>query len=139
MEKTLAIIKPDGVAHGLIGEVIKRIEDEGLNIIALKMGHLTKQEAEGFYATHKDKVFFGDLITFTCSGPIVAMVLEGVNAISRWRWLMGATNSAEAKVGSIRGDLGNKEVIRCNVIHGSDSKESAAAEINYFFGGERHV
>ncbi len=139
MERTLSIIKPDGVARGLIGEVIKRIEAEHISIVRINMIHLTKIQAEEFYAVHKDSVHFDELTTFTASGPVVVMILEGLDVISRWRSMIGATDSADASPGTIRGDLGNKEVIRCNVVHGSDSKESATVEINYFFEGERHV
>ena len=133
MEKTLAMIKPDGVARGLIGEVIKRIEAEHINIVDIKMAHLTKEQAEEFYAVHKNSMHFDGLTTFTASGPVVVMVLEELDVIPRWRSLIGATDSAKALPGTIRGDLGNKEVIRRNVVHGSDSPETAATEIKYFF------
>ena len=133
MERTLAIIKPDGVARGLIGEVIKRIEADHLEIIDIKMDILTKQRAKEFYKIHDGKPFFEDLVKFMSSDIIVVMVLGGLNAISRWRALMGATNSAEAKKGTIRGDFGDPNVIRQNVVHGSDSLETAKLEINYFF------
>jgi len=133
MERTLAIIKPDGVARGLIGEVIKRIEADHLEIIDIKVDILTKQRAKEFYKIHDGKPFFEDLVKFMSSDIIVVMVLGGLNAISRWRALMGATNSAEAKKGTIRGDFGDPNVIRQNVVHGSDSLETAKLEINYFF------
>ena len=133
IERTLAIIKPDGVARGLIGEVIKRIEAEHLKIIEMKMLQLSGADAQHFYRVHIDKPFFTDLIQFTCSGPIVVMVLEGLDAVKRWRNLMGATKSDEAKKGTIRGDFGDQNVIRFNVVHGSDSPESAAFEISNFF------
>ena len=133
MEKTLAIIKPDGVARGLIGEVIKRIEKEHLNILDIKMVHLNDPQAQVFYGAHMDKPFFTDLIEFTCSGPIVVMILEGLGAIQRWRALMGVADSSEALPGTIRRDFGDREVIRYNVVHGSDGPEAAKHEINYFF------
>lgn len=133
MERTLAIIKPDGVARSLIGEVIKRIEAEHLNIVAMKMLKMTGGEAQKFYSVHTSQPFFHDLINFTCSGPVIVMVLEGLGAIQRWRNLMGATDSNVAKSGTIRGDLGDKEIIRNNVVHGSDGPSGAQYEINYFF------
>jgi len=136
MERTLAMIKPDGVARGLIGEVIKRIEAEHINIVNIKMTQLTKVQAKEFYAVHKNSRHFEGLTTFTASGPVVAMVLEGLDIIPRWRSLIGATDSSKALPGTIRGDLGNKEVIRENVVHGSDSLDSSATEIKYFFGGD---
>lgn len=131
MERTLSIIKPDGVSRGLIGEVIKRFEKEGIKIAAMKMLHLTKKEAEGFYAVHKEKPFFDSLTDFMSSGPIVVMVLEGENVIQRNRDLMGATNYKEAKPGTIRADFATD--IEKNVVHGSDSPENAQKEIAYFF------
>lgn len=132
MEKTLAMIKPDGVGHGLIGEVIKRIEKGNFSVLAMRMVQLDKEEAEGFYAEHKGKPFFNDLIEFMCSGPIVIMVLERINAVIGWRMLIGVADSAKAHQGSIRANFGNKEIIRCNVVHGSSSLEAAKREINYF-------
>lgn len=131
MERTLSIIKPDGVARGLIGEVIKRFEKEGIRIAAMKMLHMTKEEAEGFYAVHKEKPFFDSLTNFMSSGPIVVMVLEGEDVIQRNRDLMGATNYKEAKPGTIRADFATD--IEKNVVHGSDSPENAEKEIAYFF------
>ena len=131
MERTLSIIKPDGVSRGLIGEVIKRFEKEGIRIAAMKMIHMTKKEAEGFYAVHREKPFFDSLTDFMSSGPIVVMVLEGDNVIQRNRDLMGATNYKEAKPGTIRADFATD--IEKNVVHGSDSPENAKIEIAYFF------
>lgn len=133
MERTLAMIKPDGVARGLIGEIIKRIEKEHLEIKEIKMLQMTEKKAQEFYGVHIDQPFFHDLIVFTCSGPVVVMVLEGLNAISRWRKLMGPTASFMAQSGSIRGDFGDPEIIRYNVVHGSDGQDTAGREINYFF------
>jgi len=131
MERTLSIIKPDGVSRGLIGEVIGRFEKEDIRISAIKMVHLTKKEAEGFYAIHKEKPFFDSLTSFMSSGPIVVMVLEGENVILRNRDLMGATNYKEAKPGTIRADFATD--IEKNIVHGSDSPETAKKEIAYFF------
>ncbi len=131
MERTLSIIKPDGVARGLIGEVIKRFEKEGIKIVAMKMLQMSKKEAEGFYEVHKDKPFFDSLTTFMSSGPIVVMVLEGENVIQKNRDLMGATNYKEAAPGTIRADFATD--IEKNVVHGSDSPENAQKEIAYFF------
>lgn len=131
MERTLSIIKPDGVARNLIGEVIKRLEDSGMNIIAMKMIQMSKKQAEGFYAVHKDRPFFDSVTSFMSSGPAVVMVLEGDDIISRYRNLMGATNPAEAAQGSIREAFGTD--IEKNVVHGSDAPETAAFEIGYFF------
>jgi len=131
MERTLSIIKPDGVRRELIGKIIKRIEKSGLKIIAAKMIHMTPQEAEGFYTVHKEKPFFNSLITFMSSGPCLPMVLEGDNAISRYRDLMGATNYKEAAKGTIRRKFATD--IEKNVVHGSDAQETAAFEISYFF------
>lgn len=131
LERTLSIIKPDGVGKGLIGEIIKRFENNGLKIIAMKMLHLTKKEAEGFYIVHKDKPFYSSLTDFMSSGPIVVMVLEGEDAIRKNREIMGATNPKEAAPGTIRWDFGTE--IEKNIVHGSDSPQSAAFEISYFF------
>lgn len=131
MEKTLSIIKPDGVAKGVIGEVVKRLEANQLKIAAMKMIHMTKTQAEGFYAVHKERPFFGSLTDFMSSGPCVVMVLEGENAISRYRELMGATNYKEAAEGTIRKEFATD--IEKNVVHGSDAPETAAFEIGYFF------
>lgn len=131
MERTLSIVKPDGVARGLVGEVVKRLEANGLKIIALKMIQLSKAQAEGFYEVHRRRPFFGSLTDFMASGPAVVMVLEGDNAIARYRELMGATNYLEAAEGTIRKDFATD--IEQNVVHGSDAPETAAFEIGYFF------
>ncbi len=131
MDKTLSIIKPDAVARGLIGEIVKRIETNGFKIIAMKMLHMTKAQAEGFYAVHVGKPFFESLTDFMSSGPAVMMVLEGQNVIARYRDLMGATNYKEAKEGTIRREFATD--IEKNVVHGSDAPETAAFEISYFF------
>jgi nucleoside-diphosphate kinase len=131
MERTLSIIKPDGVANGVAGEVIKRFEKNGLAIAAMKMIWMTKSQAEGFYAVHKERPFFGSLTEFMSSGPSIVMVLKGENIIAKNRELMGATNFKEAKEGTIRRDFATD--IEKNVVHGSDSKESADFEIGYFF------
>jgi nucleoside-diphosphate kinase len=131
MERTLAIIKPDGVARNLIGEVIKRLEAAKLNIIAMKLIHMTKTQAKGFYDVHRERPFFQSLTDFMCSGPCVVMVLEGDNAISRYRKLMGATNFKDAAKGTIRREFASD--IEKNVVHGSDAPETAAFEIGYFF------
>lgn len=131
MEKTLSIIKPDGVSRGLVGEVIKRFENAGIKIAAIKMLHMSKKQAQGFYSVHKDRPFFDSLTDFMCSGPAVVMVLTGENVISKNRDLMGATNYKEAAAGTIRRDFATD--IEKNVVHGSDSSESAAFEIGYFF------
>lgn len=131
MECTLSIIKPDGVRAGLVGEVIKRFEDAGIRIAAMKMLHMSKEEAKGFYAVHKERPFFESLTDFMSSGPIVAMVLEDERVIEKNRDLMGATNWEEAAEGTIRRDFATD--IEKNVVHGSDSAETAEFEINYFF------
>lgn len=131
MERTLSIIKPDGVSKRLIGEVIKRFEKNDLRIVAMKMMHLSKKEAEGFYAVHRERPFFDSLTGFMSSGPIVVMVLEGRGAIKKNRDLMGATNCKEAKPGTIRHEFAAS--IEQNIVHGSDSPETAATEIAYFF------
>jgi nucleoside-diphosphate kinase len=131
IERTLGIVKPDGVRRGLMGEILKRIEDSGLKVVALKMRHLSRDEAEGFYYVHRGKPFFNDLVTYMTSGPVVLFVLEGENAIERYRRLMGATDPARAEKGTIRSDFG--ESLQCNTVHGSDGVESAKYEISYFF------
>ncbi|MBC2703506.1 nucleoside-diphosphate kinase [Desulfobacula sp.] len=131
MERTLSIIKPDGVAKNLIGEVIKRFETNGIQIAAIKMIRLTKTQAQGFYAVHKERPFFNSLTDFMTSGPIVVMVLEGENVIAKNRELMGATNFEEAEEGTIRKEYATN--IEKNVVHGSDAPETAAFEIGYFF------
>lgn len=131
MERTLVLVKPDAVRRNLVGEVIRRFEGTGLTIRALKMVCLTRREAEGFYQVHRGRPFFASLTQFMSSGPAVAMVLEGPDAIARVRTLMGATDPAEAAAGTIRKDLAAS--IEQNAVHGSDSAESAAYEIPYFF------
>jgi nucleoside-diphosphate kinase len=131
MERTLSIIKPDGVQRGLIGEVVKRLEKNDLKIVAMKMIHMTKEQARGFYAVHRERPFFEGLTDFMSSGPAVVMVLEGENVISRYRELMGATNYKEAAEGTIRREFATD--IEKNVVHGSDAPETAAFEISYFF------
>jgi len=131
MQRTLSIIKPDGVSRKVIGDVIKRLEENNLKIIAMKLIHMTKAQAEGFYAVHRERPFFASLTDFMCSGPAVVMVLEGENAISRYRELMGATNYKDAAPGTIRADFATD--IEKNVVHGSDAPETAAVEIGYFF------
>ena len=131
IEKTLSIIKPDAVGRALSGKINARFEEIGLKIVAQKRLRLTKAQAEGFYAVHSERSFFGDLCEFMCSGPIVVQVLEGESAITRNRDLMGATNPANAEVGTIRKDFG--ESVEANSVHGSDSPETAASEISYFF------
>jgi len=131
MERTLVIVKPDGVKKNLIGEVIKRFEQEGLRVIGLKMLKLSKEQAQGFYQVHKDKPFFDSLTDFMSSGPIVVMVLQGERAIERVREIMGATDPKKAAPGTIRARYADN--IQENIVHGSDSPESAAYEIPYFF------
>ena len=131
MERTLSIIKPDGVAKNIVGEVIKRFETAGIKIAAMKMLRLTKSQAQGFYAVHKERPFFNSLTDFMTSGPIVVMVLEGENVIARNRKIMGATNFKEAEEGTIRREYATD--IEKNVVHGSDAPETAAFEISYFF------
>ncbi len=131
MERTLSIIKPDGVAKGVIGEVIKRFEKAGLKIAAMKMIYLSKKEAEGFYAVHRGKPFYNSLTDFMSSGPCVVMVLEGPQAIAKNRELMGATNPQNAAPGTIRKDFATN--VEQNTVHGSDAPETAAFEIGYFF------
>ena len=131
MERTLSIIKPDAVKRGLIGEVVKRLEQNQLNIVAMKMIHMNKAQAQGFYAVHRERPFFNDLTDFMSSGPAIVMVLEGDNVIARYRELMGATNFEEAAEGTIRREFATD--IEKNVVHGSDAPETAAFEISYFF------
>ena len=132
-ERTLVLIKPDGVERGLIGEVLSRIERKGFRIIALQLRVLERAIAEEHYGEHKDKPFFGDLVAFITGGPLVAAVIEGPEAIASWRTMMGVTNPANAAPGTIRGDLATET--QMNVTHGSDSPESAAREIALFFPG----
>lgn len=131
MIQTLAIIKPDGVQRGLIGDVVKRIEEHGLRIVAMRMMHLTKERAEFFYAAHRGRKFFDGLTAFMSSGPCLAMVLMGENAIGRWRELMGETDCTQAAEGTIRRDFATD--IQKNVVHGSDSEAAAIFEISCFF------
>ena len=131
MERTLSIVKPDGVKKNLIGEVIKRFEQKGLRIAALKMLRMSEDDAKGFYIVHKERPFYDSLTGFMSEGPIVAVVVEGENAISKVRELMGATNPKDAAPGTIRADFASD--IEHNIVHGSDSKESASYEIPYFF------
>lgn len=134
VERTLSIIKPDAVAKNVIGKIYSRFESNGLQIVASKMQQLSKEKAEGFYAEHKERPFFGDLVSFMTSGPVVVQVLEGEGAIAKNRDLMGATNPKEAAEGTIRADFA--ESIDANAVHGSDSPESAAREVAYFFDAE---
>ncbi|MEY4492668.1 MAG: hypothetical protein RL355_17 [Actinomycetota bacterium] len=130
-QRTLVLVKPDGVQRGLIGEVIGRIERKGFKIVALELRTLDRATAETHYGEHKDKPFFKDLVNFITGGPLVAAVIEGNEAIAAWRQMMGATNPANAAMGTIRGDLATETQL--NVSHGSDSEESAAREIKLFF------
>ena len=131
MERTLSIIKPDGVSRGIIGEVIRRLEENDFKIVAMKMIRMSKEQAEGFYAVHLGKPFFDSLTAFMSSGPAVVMILEGEDIIVRYRELMGATNYKEAADGTIRKDFATD--IEKNVVHGSDAPETAAFEMGYFF------
>ncbi|QMT41145.1 nucleoside-diphosphate kinase [Neisseria shayeganii] len=131
IERTISIIKPDAVAKNVIGQIYSRFENNGLKIVAAKMKHLSQAEAEGFYAVHKERPFFGELVKFMTSGPVMIQVLEGENAVAKNRELMGATNPKEAAAGTIRADFA--ESIDANAVHGSDSLENAAIEITFFF------
>jgi nucleoside-diphosphate kinase len=131
IERTLSIIKPDGVAKNVIGEVYSRFEKNGLRIVAAKMLQLSQAQAEGFYEVHRERPFFKDLVAFMTSGPVMVQVLEGENAIAKNREIMGATDPKQAEAGTIRADFA--ETIDENVVHGSDGPETAAFEINYFF------
>ncbi len=130
-ERTLSIIKPDGVRRNLLGEIFRRFEKAGLTITAMKMVRLTKNEAEGFYAVHRERPFFADLTRFMTSGPVVMMVLERPDAIATWRRLMGATDPAKAEDGTLRKEFGTN--VERNATHGSDAPETSATEIAYFF------
>jgi len=130
-QRTLVLVKPDGVARGLVGEVLSRIERKGFRIVALELRTIPAQVAQAHYAEHAEKPFFGDLVDFITSGPLVAAVIEGPEVIASWRAMMGATNPANAAPGTIRGDLASET--QFNVTHGSDSPESAAREIALFF------
>jgi nucleoside-diphosphate kinase len=131
LERTLSIVKPDGVARNLIGQVYTRFENAGLKIVAARMLHLSKTQAEAFYAVHKARPFYGELVAYMTSGPVIAQVLEGENAVAAHREIMGATDPKKAAPGTIRADLA--ESIEHNVVHGSDSAENAAVEIAFFF------
>ncbi len=131
LERTISIIKPDAVGKNVIGKIYSRFEEAGLKVVAAKMMHLSQAQAEGFYAVHKERPFFNDLVAFMTSGPVMIQVLEGENAVVKNRELMGATNPAEADAGTIRADFA--ETIDENAVHGSDSPENAAIEIAYFF------
>ena len=133
IERTLSIVKPDGVENNLIGEVLRRFERGGLQVVAAKMLHLTAQQAESFYAVHRDRPFYGELVDYMTSGPVVVQVLEAEEAIRRNREIMGATNPAEAEPGSIRADFASS--IQENVVHGSDGPDTAVREIDFFFDG----
>jgi nucleoside-diphosphate kinase len=132
IEQTISIIKPDAVAKNVIGQIYSRFENAGLKIVAAKMVHLSQERAEGFYAVHKERPFFADLVAFMTSGPVMVQVLEGENAVTKNRELMGATNPKNADAGTIRADFADS--IDENAVHGSDSAENAAIEIAYFFG-----
>jgi nucleoside-diphosphate kinase len=134
VERTLSITKPDAVAKNLIGEIYSRFENSGLRIVAARMMRMSREQAEGFYTEHREKPFFGDLVAYMTSGPIVAQVLEGENAIAENRRLMGATNPQDAEAGTIRADLA--ESLEANAVHGSDSPDAAAREVADFFGVE---
>ena len=131
LERTLAIIKPDAVRAGDIGNIVARIEKEGFRVVSLKMVHLTKWQAEGFYEVHRQRPFFGELTDFMSSGPCVGLVLERIDAIARWRKVMGDTDSRKAARGTIRSRYGTDK--QCNATHGSDATQTAAAEIGFFF------
>jgi nucleoside-diphosphate kinase len=131
LERTLSIVKPDGVSRNLIGEVYRRFENAGLSIIAARMRHLSQREAEGFYAVHRERPFFKDLVKYMTSGPVIVQVLQGENAIAKNREIMGATDPKKAAPGTIRADLAVS--IEQNVVHGSDAPETAAREIAFFF------
>jgi nucleoside-diphosphate kinase len=134
VEQTLSIIKPDGVQKNLIGEIYSRFEKAGLEIVAARMMHLSKEQAQGFYAVHKERPFYNDLVSYMTSGPVVVQVLQGEDAIAKNREIMGATNPANAAPGTIRKDFAAS--IEENVVHGSDAAETAAVEIAYFFGDD---
>jgi nucleoside-diphosphate kinase len=130
-ERTLSIIKPDGVEKGIIGKIVARFEEAGLKPVAMRMARLSQAEAEGFYAVHRERPFFRDLVTFMTSGPVVLMVLEGENAVARNREIMGATDPRKAAEGTLRKDFATD--IEKNTVHGSDSPENARIEVSYFF------
>ncbi len=134
IERTFSIIKPDAVAKNVIGEIVSRFEKNGLRVIASKMVHLSKEQAEGFYAVHKERPFFGELVSFMTSGPVVVQVLEGEDAIAKNREVMGATNPADAAAGTIRADFA--QTVDENAVHGSDGTDTASVEIEFFFGAD---
>lgn len=134
IERTLSIVKPDAVAKNVIGEIYSRFEKAGLRVVAARMLHLTREQAEGFYAVHRERPFYADLVAFMTSGPVMVQVLEGENAIARNREVMGATNPAKAAPGTIRADYATS--VEENAVHGSDAPETAATEIAYFFRPE---
>lgn len=134
LERTLSIIKPDAIAKNVVGQIITRFESAGLKVIAARMMHLSEEQAQGFYAVHKERPFYNDLVSFMISGPCLVMVLEGENAILKNREVMGATNPADAAPGTIRKDFANN--IEENAVHGSDGPDTAAFEISYFFSPE---
>ena len=131
IERTLSIIKPDGLEKGIIGKIVSRFEEKGLKPVAMRMQHLSQKEAEGFYAVHRERPFYNALVNFMISGPVMVQVLEGEGAVLKNRELMGATNPKEAAPGTIRADFADS--IDANAVHGSDSLENAAIEIAYFF------
>ena len=133
VQRTFSIIKPDAVAKNVIGKIVSRFESNGLKVVASKMKHLSRQEAEGFYAVHRERPFFKDLVEFMISGPVVLQVLEGEDAIAKNRALMGATDPKKAEAGTIRADFA--ESIDANAVHGSDAPETAAVEVGFFFPG----
>jgi nucleoside-diphosphate kinase len=134
VEQTLSIIKPDGVQKNLIGEIVGRFEKAGLEIVAARMLHLSREQAEGFYAVHEERPFFNDLVTYMTSGPVMVQALQGASAIASNRDIMGATNPADADPGTIRADFA--ESIEENIVHGSDGPDTAAQEIAFFFGDD---
>ena len=136
-ERTFSIIKPDATARNLTGQIIARFEEAGLRIVASKRIHMSREQAEGFYAVHKERPFFNDLVSFMISGPVIVQVLEGDNAIARNREIMGATNPVDADAGTIRKDFA--ESIEANSVHGSDAPETAAEEIKFFFADNELV
>jgi len=132
-QRTLAIVKPDGVENKAVGRVVARIEEEGFRIVAMRLAHLSRAEAEGFYAVHRERPFFADLVRFMTSGPVVLMCLERQDAIARWREIMGATDPAKAAPGTLRKQLATN--IERNTVHGSDAETTAAFELGWFFRG----
>ncbi|MDP6222369.1 MAG: nucleoside-diphosphate kinase [Candidatus Micropelagos thuwalensis] len=137
LERTFSIIKPDATKRNLTGKIIDRFESNGLRVVASKRLHMSREQAEGFYAVHKERPFFGELVSFMISGPVVVQVLEGENAIAKNREIMGATNPADADEGTIRKDFA--ESIEANSVHGSDAPETAAVEIKFFFSDDEIV